>query len=486
MNMFLQRQNDTLKYVEKTVKQIGYAIWNKAIIFSKKTSSGRGSSIGDSTDIIYIPFVRENQNYVNASMIVHASPTDTNFNYICDWEYSQRQYGLNNADSSAEHTAAFFMLLDKEVFGHTEFEITDADLFADHPMDSQSLRRTVYLNDSTSTHGRASNYTITECYGFIVCGSPNSAYCAHGCDYLNCISEPDVCYYTELCFDWEYIEGTGGGGTGSSGGTGGGGGGATGGGTGRGTPSECDPGPTNGNRTEIHNNCGPGWMPGPIDDDPPISPNHIIIDSLQGYPCAQGILAALPNLNAETKNILQNTFGINESFNIIFRADTNMPNYDNGVTSRIAKNVATNTFDIGIRLNGNMLRNSSKEFILNVMFHESIHAYINYQWFLYNTNQIDSVTFKTEFPVIWNYKNGNNAQHIEISESYISKLKQTISNYNVSADSLMVRAIAWVGLQETPAWINLANDTIDIREKALIAKYGTLAQMISYGLKKCN
>jgi len=194
----------------------------------------------------------------------------------------------------------------------------------------------------------------------------------------------------------------------------------------------------------------------------------------------------LPNLNAETKNILQNTFGINESFNIIFRADTNMPNYDNGVTSRIAKNVATNTFDIGIRLNGNMLRNSSKEFILNVMFHESIHAYINYQCILYNTNQIDSVTFKTKFPVIWNYKNGNNAQHIEISESYISKLKQTISNYNVSADSLMVRAIAWVGLQETPAWINLANDTIDIREKALIAKYGTLAQMISYGLKKCN
>ena len=35
MNMFLQRQNDTLKYVEKTVKQIGYPIWNKAIIFSK-------------------------------------------------------------------------------------------------------------------------------------------------------------------------------------------------------------------------------------------------------------------------------------------------------------------------------------------------------------------------------------------------------------------------------------------------------------------
>jgi len=157
MNMFLQRQNDTLKYVEKTVKQIGYPIWNKAIIFSKKTSSGRGSSIGDSTDIIYIPFVRENQNYVNATMIVQASPNDTNFSYICDWEYSQRQYGLNNADSSAEHTAAFFMLFDKEVFGHTEFKITDADLFADHPMDSQSLTRTVYLTDSTSTHGRASN-----------------------------------------------------------------------------------------------------------------------------------------------------------------------------------------------------------------------------------------------------------------------------------------------------------------------------------------
>jgi hypothetical protein len=163
-----------------------------------------------------------------------------------------------------------------------------------------------------------------------------------------------------------------------------------------------------------------------------------------------------------------------------------MPNHENGSTSRIIKNVSTNTYDIGIRLNSNMLKNSSKEFILNVMFHESIHAFMNYQWFLYNTNQIDSITFKAQFPKIWNYKNGSNSQHIEISEAYVSKLKQTILDFNNTADSSMARAISWYGLQATPAWINLANDTIDIRQKNSIAKFGTLPQMAVYNLNKCN
>jgi len=194
----------------------------------------------------------------------------------------------------------------------------------------------------------------------------------------------------------------------------------------------------------------------------------------------------LPNLNNTTKNILQNSFGVSENFNVIFRADTTMPNYENGATSRIIKNTSTNTYDIGIRLNSNMLKNSSKEFILNVMFHESIHAFMNYQWYLYNTQQIDSNTFKAQFPQIWNYKNGSNSQHIQISESYVSHLKQTVIDFNNIADTSMVRAISWVGLQATPAWINLGIDTIDIRQKASIAKYGTLSQMTTYNLKKCN
>ena len=56
---------------------------------------------------------------------------------------------------------------------------------------------------------------------------------------------------------------------------------------------------------------------------------------------------------------------------------------------------------------------------------------------------------------------------------------QTVLDFNNITDTSMARAISWVGLQSTPAWVNLGNDTLDIRQKTSIAKYGTLAQMTS-------
>ncbi|HRA12502.1 MAG: hypothetical protein KAY50_04870 [Chitinophagaceae bacterium] len=87
-NGLLQKKNEKLKFVEKTVSKIGYPVWNKAITIPKLgTTQGRGNS-GDSATLTYIPFVRETENFVNASMIIEATTIDTSFEYLCDWQYS--------------------------------------------------------------------------------------------------------------------------------------------------------------------------------------------------------------------------------------------------------------------------------------------------------------------------------------------------------------------------------------------------------------
>jgi len=85
---FIKRINDKEHFVEKAVKQIGYPRWNK--IISPSASRRAGKAISDSSGITYyIPFVRDSQNYVNASIAIRANPDDTTFSYLCDWQYAQ-------------------------------------------------------------------------------------------------------------------------------------------------------------------------------------------------------------------------------------------------------------------------------------------------------------------------------------------------------------------------------------------------------------
>ncbi|HRF23140.1 MAG TPA: hypothetical protein PLR98_03225, partial [Chitinophagaceae bacterium] len=127
----MKRQNDKLHFVAQTVRQIGYPRWDKAMAISKTDASvnGRGQT-ADSANIYYVPFVRDSQNYVNASLIVKTNPADTSFSYLCDWQYSILNFSTNTiTDTTAEKFALFFMVLDKNTFGHQNFNIQDKRLF---------------------------------------------------------------------------------------------------------------------------------------------------------------------------------------------------------------------------------------------------------------------------------------------------------------------------------------------------------------------
>ncbi len=260
ITQFVKRENEKYNFVEKLIKQIGYPHWDKAIVASGKRHIGsRGAA--DSAATIFIPFVGENQNTVNASLVITTSPSDTSFRFLCDWQYKNRVNGLPSTDTTAENLAALFMLLDNAVFGHSRFTITDSSLFASMPTPPGSTGREIVLTNPPNLRGRYSRtdlQTILICFYGYVCGTPT--WCANhgGCDYNNCPT--GACYPTATCFEFEVEGGTGGGGgTGGPGGTGGGSGGGNGGGW---TPPN-NPNPCGGTsaRTEVQEGCGTGWVP---------------------------------------------------------------------------------------------------------------------------------------------------------------------------------------------------------------------------------
>lgn len=192
-------------------------------------------------------------------MVIKTIPSDTTFSYKCDWQYAERQNELNSYTDSAENYAIFFMVLDKTVFGHKEFEITDTTLFRHNNRKILKVRL-----DSLQVAGR-SNFMVP----IEVCEETTIWY--QDCPWNNttCAGPGGTCDNCWQCINyisWTYCwaewidSGGSGGGTGGTGGSGGSGGGSGGSGPGgSGTPPECQPTAVKG--TNVNPNCEPGWNP---------------------------------------------------------------------------------------------------------------------------------------------------------------------------------------------------------------------------------
>ncbi|MBS1760491.1 MAG: hypothetical protein JST23_10245 [Bacteroidetes bacterium] len=244
--------------MEQTVKQIGYPRWDKMLASKKKdnTKAGRNSS-DDSTYIYNIPFVRENENYVNASLNIKITGADTTFGYSCDWQYQNKTHGSPNVDTTAEYHALFFMILDNMVLGHSRFKINDTILFDSISFNTGGIKEINLLKINSTIAGRSNNQNHNLCFDFYICNTPS--YCGSHCDYLYCTT--NQCYLLrEICDGWWDDDGGSGGTGGGYEGEGSGAGGNGGGGNGGGTPPNCDPG-TSYNKTTKYPPCEPGWEP---------------------------------------------------------------------------------------------------------------------------------------------------------------------------------------------------------------------------------
>lgn len=263
---FVKRKNDKSDFVQKTISLIGMPYWDKAMVFhTKRQKHGSGSTVnrltdngntGDSTSIVYVPFARDDQNNVNALMVIKANSSDTSFRYLCDWQYADTA----TIGMKADVFALLMMKMDKVVFGHDDFKITDSSIFKDW----QHVPASIKIIDSISQTAPNLLTPIVYQICFITYGPWFSCGQLTGCPtgtpgcYDLCRNE-----ISRICFDgviWQ-DEGDDYGGTGDSNGDSGG---SSGGGS---TPPECPGATTNGRNMP----CEPGWEPEPVEEDPAIS-----------------------------------------------------------------------------------------------------------------------------------------------------------------------------------------------------------------------
>ncbi|TAH13871.1 MAG: hypothetical protein EAZ12_01210 [Sphingobacteriia bacterium] len=236
---FLQRRNGKTHFVEETVKRIGYPHWDKMFkiktgntkditIQSTSTSQTKNATSSGSYNTYYVPFVRDSQNHVNATMVINTTPTDTSLGYLCDWQYNNKPHSSPNVDTSAEKFAMFFMMMNNRTLGHKEFDITDPRLFSSLKGGAAIKRIGISNNKINSVIGKLDLPIFEECIEYYFCGSLD--YCAQrgGCDYRNCYDNTS-CWPAIICWQyfssggssWSYSSGNNNGGSGAGGGTGG-------------------------------------------------------------------------------------------------------------------------------------------------------------------------------------------------------------------------------------------------------------------------
>lgn len=136
---FVLHQNDRYHFIDNLVNRIGLPYWDKALIFSNNQTGNnhRSSSASDSFTVVYIPFVRDTQQFVNASLIIKMTEADTAFRLLSDWQYSQ--FGFNDTDTgwNARDIFHIFTKLDNKVFNISRFRVMDQNLLS--PEDKAGL-----------------------------------------------------------------------------------------------------------------------------------------------------------------------------------------------------------------------------------------------------------------------------------------------------------------------------------------------------------
>ena len=282
---FFKRRNDSSHFVEKAVERIGYPRWDKALRLPiSNTIQARTENNDSSVAVTYIPFARDEENYVNAVMLVKITATDTSFSYLCDWQYREL-LSSTVADTSfaALKYFLFFAGHDNRVFGHTRFQLKDNRL----------------LQSVSDTLANASKQYMLE----LVEANENQVELLVAPDpelpHSSCLMIYDmiktgyvVNYYKvgKICvLESYYLPGSSGGG----GGAGGNGGGNP---PPDDTPPTCHDGPVEAGKPM--DPCGPGWEPLPVDDQPfiPFFGIDSIINDFTN-PCIIAAKNKLPDIN---------------------------------------------------------------------------------------------------------------------------------------------------------------------------------------------
>jgi hypothetical protein len=186
---------------------------------------------------------------------------------------------------------------------------------------------------------------------------------------------------------------------------------------------------------------------------PPVpAPNILMIFNNVIDPClrAQVETSISEKFNSKIPRIVNSAFRTNEIFDVdIVDVDFLPSDQMGGATLSQSEDYCRAT----IELNANILRNSSKEYILATVYHELLHAYLDY---------LDAET------------NYDNTQHEIMANNYVSIMASDLQeNFGLSGKE--ANALAWGGLHETTAWQSVTNKNyiLEVNQKHKNGTTGT-------------
>lgn len=438
----IEKQNNKFHFIERFIKQEGYAVWDKVNIYSTRagTSNFRTTTTTSSDTILFVPLVLPNTAYVNSFLACRVNGDTVAIKLHRGRAY--KSYGNNpNPDSmSAKKLALEIMFLNKDVFGVDEFRIVDSTLF--EQTFSKTTNRVRIKEQAPSTLGRWVVVYAIRCHetgndgdqGQVVGTAPgqNNNYGSSG--------------YT--CRDQAvliFLPGSGGpdGGGGSGGGVG--------------LDPNLNPSSNGGSygvdpslfwwdNTPCPDPNAPG---GPLDNEGtqgtvcngvigwrPLHPFFNATVHFDGFqnPCLVAAKSKLPNfdLNLFSKNLLRTPFANTFNWKIVFEESETLLKKDkqgnllldqnNNPIAQPARSFAVDAnqeWHIQINpkfFNGTLSANSSQEYAGLLILHEIIHGYLDIYM-----NYYDIVSFNTL------------DQHEIMLKNFVSSMKVTLmKSFNLS------------------------------------------------------
>jgi hypothetical protein len=127
----IRRQNEASSFLNEFIKKQGFAVWDKATVQHVANSVATKSSrtANDSADSVIIPLVRANEKKVHGALACTIIDDKVTIRLLDGSKYNWYNQHPEITGNNGEQLSLMLMQLDKTVFGHELFKITDPTAF---------------------------------------------------------------------------------------------------------------------------------------------------------------------------------------------------------------------------------------------------------------------------------------------------------------------------------------------------------------------
>jgi hypothetical protein len=153
----IRRQNEASPFLNEFIRKQGFAVWDKTTVkhVANSVAIKASRTAGDSAELVIIPLVRANENHVHGALACTVIDDSVTIRLLDGSKYNWYSQHPEIIGNNGEQLSLMLMQLDKTVFGHELFKITDPTAFG--PKTGKKPRYIKLL----STQGKAANQRWT-------------------------------------------------------------------------------------------------------------------------------------------------------------------------------------------------------------------------------------------------------------------------------------------------------------------------------------